>query len=566
MTVLRLFSAAEPRGERALRRILVGGALLGALVALGAAVVTARDRVALEQLARELALDVDSTSPAARALRRELAAAPNGHRAGLGVARAVVATELDPQRWLRVPAGGEGREAARSRQRLAHAERLATAALDAAPADWQATALLGATRYLRLLAERDVALYRHPERWEAPLSLARRRGPAFTEASRLLTAGYLELWPMLSPAKRARARPVLAEAFADAATFDRFFPAWAKLARNREELYLPLPDRADVWRRVASFDAAKSDWPAWLEAQARTERARRREVAQALDEARARARGGDSAGATRLYLLAAQSGSPSLDDAGAFDAAIGERPAGAIGDALAGVSHDWLEWALPLCQLRSCPLSNETFARLATAPGLSGDGVASALLAAGDLPGAELRERREQAQWSEAWAGTLLLKTRLLLTRGDLDGARSALALVHRDWRRRPAYLIARAELVRHGADPAARSDAEADLRAERRSAWPATEWLWRGSNATLSLLAARPARALRIELHEAPPQGAIVELQWNGGALPLQVVTADQRSLGVRVEVEGTETPNLLRLRTLAGGRVRPGMVELVD
>ena len=60
--------------------------------------------------------------------------------------------------------------------------------------------------------------------------------------------------------------------------------------------------------------------------------------------------------------------------------------------------------------------------------------------------------------------------------------------------------------------------------------------------------------------------EGAIVELQWNGGALPLQVVTADQRSLGVRVEVEGTETPNLLRLRTLAGGRVRPGMVELVD
>lgn len=563
MTVLRLFSAAEPRGERALRRILVGGALLGALVALGASVVTARNRVALEQLARELALDVDSTSPAARALRRELAAAPNGHRAGLALVRAVVATELDPQRWLRVPAGGEGREAARSRERLAHAERLATAALDAAPADWQATALLGATRYLRLLAERDVALYRHPERWEAPLSLARRRGPAFTEASRLLTAGYLELWPMLSPAKRALARPVLAEAFADSATFDRFFPAWAKLARNREELYLPLPDREEVWLRLAAFHAEKAEWPAWLAAHDRAERARRTELDHTLEEARARAAGGDTAGAVRLFVRAAQSGSPALADAASFEAAIRERPAGAIGDRLAAVTRDWLTWAVPLCRLRPYPLAPGTFARLATSPGLYPEDVATALLLAGDLAAAERLERREESQWSESWASYLLLKVRHLVGHGEREGARSALALVHRNWRQRLPTLLAREEVARLGPDFAARNMAEADLAAARRDSWQPTDWIWRGPIAELELLPSRPSRAIRLHLLEVPAKGAVVELQWNGRALPLQVVSAEQTLMVV--EAGGEEAPSLLRLRSLAGGPVRPGRVELV-
>lgn len=556
-----LSSPALPR-PGPLRAALVLAALAGAVALLAVSRADRRGRDGLVALAAELGLDEPAARPGQRDLAERIREEESLPRARLALARALLAREMDVRRWRELPPGEAEAEIARSRDRLAAAEELADAALAALPASWEAPHLLGGARLLGLLGRRDARLFREPDLWEAPLELARRRGQAFREPSQLLTAAYLEIWPMLGLAARGRAREVLGEAFTDPATFDRFFPAWAKIARTPRELAQPLPDRAAVWRRVASHHAAQTDWPRWLEAHELEERARAREIEELLGEGRARQRGGDAAGAAGAYLRAAAQTRQGRAEAPLFDQAIRQRPAGAPSGALAGPGRAWLEWAAALGSLGEPPLAPETLDRVArSTPGLPPELVAWALLAAGDLPAAELVERREESQWSEAWGGYLLAKAAALLDRGDAPGAAAALAPLHREWKRRPAALALRVRLARAEPTLAPRGEAEAAYEAARRREWEAIDWRWRGPAALLELLPEAPAAGLVLALDEVPAAGAVVEIQWNGSALAPRIVRPGE-VLALPLAIP--DTPGLLRVESLAGGRVRPGRVEI--
>jgi len=556
-----LSSPALPR-PWPLRAALVLVALAGAVALLAVARADRRGREGLVALAAELGLDEPAARPGRRDLADRIRDEESLPRARIALARALLAREMDVRRWRALPPAEAEAETARSGERLAAAEALAGEALAVLPASWEAPYLLGGSRLLGMLGRRDARLFRDPERWEAPLELARRRGQAFREPSQLLTAAYLEIWPMLGLGARGRAREVLGEAFTDPATFDRFFPAWARIARTPRELVQPLPDRAAVWRRVASHHAAKSDWPRWLEAHELAERARGREIAELLAEGRARQRGGDAAGAAGAFLSAAARTRPGRAEASVFDQAIRERPAGAPSGALAGPGRAWLEWAAALSSVGPPPLAPETLERVARGtPGLPLELVAWALLAAGDLPAAELVERREESQWSETWGGYLLAKAAALLDRGDAPGAAVALAPLHREWKRRPAALALRVRLSRADPTLAPRGEAEAAYEAARRREWEAIDWRWRGPAALLEILPDAPATGLALALDEVPAAGAVVEIQWNGTALAPRIVRPGEL---LALPIQIADTPGLLRVESLAGGRVRPGRAEI--
>ena len=550
------------RRSRLPRAGLVAGALAVALALVATDCARRRGHDELLALATSLGFDATPKRPGSRPLGERLRDEESLPRARLTLARALLAHELDARRWRALPAEEAAAESARSEERLAAAERLATAALAALPASWEAPYLLGGARLVGLLGRRDVRLVRAPERWEAPLALARERGPVFREPSQLLAAAYLEIWPMLSLAAQGRARTVLGEAFADPATFDRFFPAWARIARTPHELAQPLPDRAGVWNRVASHYAAQADWPHWLEAHDRATRARTQEIEELLAESRARQRGGDRAGAAAAAVQAGALTRPGRAEAPLFDQAVRSRPAGAPAPALAAAARAWLEWAATLAPFAPLPLAPETLERTARGtPGLPPELVAWALAAAGDLPAAELVERRQESQWSEAWGGYLLAKAALLLDRGDPVAAAAALAPLHREWRRRPAALALRLRLARIDPTLAPRGEAEAAFAAAHRDRWEATVWRWRGSAALLELLPATSATGLTLAFDEVPAAGAVVAIQWQGEALVPRAVRPGSE---LDLPLEIAAAPGLLRVESLAGGRVRPGRVTL--
>jgi len=494
---------------------------------------------------------------------RRLARESNGARAETILAHTLLSVELDAGRVYALGPADLALEAGRGADRRELAGRLARAALAREPASWEAPLVLGAIAFLDLTAARDTRLFERPELWSAPLELARRRAPAFSEPSQLLAAVNLELWPALGRGARDHARVILREAFRDLQTFDRLFAAWSAIARNRRELYDPLPDRPEVWERVLGFHAAQSDWAGYLDAESRWQRSQHDTLAETLAEARRRLAGGDAAGARTAYVELARRSRPSLAAAPLYTNALTERPAGAVGDALGASARRWLHWAEALCLVRECPLPREAFARLAG--GVIGNDAelqAFAYLESGDLPAAELVERRTEAQWSEAWAPFLLLKAERLTAARDFESAATTLAAVHRNWRGRLPLAIARRRLAAAGYAGLSLAQAEEALARFQRSTWEPVDWLWQGPTVRLELFPSRHAAGLELELEQVPARGAIVALQWNGEPLALRVIPAGERRLELDLEV--APEPALLSFEAVAGGQVRPGRVEL--
>ena len=66
----------------------------------------------------------------------------------------------------------------------------------------------------------------------------------------------------------------------------------------------------------------------------------------------------------------------------------------------------------------------------------------------------------------------------------------------------------------------------------------------------------------LSIAIAEAPSGGAVAELRWDGSSVALRPVAARQE-IELRMEVE--PRLHLLELRSLAGGEIRPGSIQLL-
>lgn len=496
-------------------------------------------------------------------LAQRLASEPDPLRQRLLLARRLVTAEVDPERLADLTRGGAPDLSSRARvERLELARRFALDVLRARPAAWDAAMLLGAATYLARSIDRDPRLFTDQRGWEGPLELAWELAPTEPETGRFLVTAYLELWPSLSDAKRRRARDLLAEAFADPATFGRLVGAWLSVAGNRREAFAAIPDEPHAWSTLTDLYARQRDWTAYREARSRWLQTLTVQLGEDLEEAGRRRAGGYPRAARDLYLQILERAVPSARHLPLVRRVLRETPAGPPAPRTVRAARSWLLWALERQVLGKPSFDADLLDRLAGLAGnLEPHQEAHAALAANRLDEAERIERRTALAWHEDWVPYLLARSRDLLERGDAAGARTTLAQAHRSARERPAYWQARRRLAEAEADPGERREAEERLRSLAADAWPATAWRFRSGEATLELLIANAAQGLTLSFAETPPDGAVVEVRLDGDPVAMAEALAGGETV---LDVNLSAGLHHLEIRPLAGGGVRPGRVTL--
>ncbi|MGV8041905.1 MAG: hypothetical protein AB2L07_18215 [Thermoanaerobaculaceae bacterium] len=485
---------------------------------------------------------------------------PDTARARLSLARALVNEALDMSSFLNLPPREAALEAGRVGERLELAEQLALAAQRERPAAWQAPMLVGAARYLAWSQRGDRRLLTARSRWEQPLLDAVAAAPAEAEPIRLLAATRLELWPALTGADRTAAREVLRLAFRDEATSRLFLATWLRVAGSTEEALAVLPGRSETWAAVARTLAAERDWTAYIEIYRHQDRLRRRELEGQIREVGERLAGGDVVTARRVATTVIGAAPLDTDGAELVAKVVGMLPAAALSSERAGGA--WVRWAGERLVRGQRGLPTQVAARLLGWAGeLPPAELALARLAAGDLAGAELLERRSEETNLEAWGPYFIAKARLLAAMGDVAAARQSLAQVHRTTRKRPAYLHAAVVVAeRQGAAVALTARGAVDEAAADR--WPGTAWVWDGSRAELEIQLARAVSGLDIAIDLAPPAGAVAAVRVDDN--PAELVLA---AAGARVELRRTLTAGLhvVSVSSVTAGRVTPGDVRVI-
>ena len=497
----------------------------------------------------------------AAALGRE----PDPERVRLRAARAVLAAELDPARGQRrqeLPPEQAARESAR---RMEEAARVGREVLARRPACWEAALVQGAATYVGWAQGRDPRLFTAYRQWEAPLEAALRLAPAKREPVRFLAAAYLEVWPVLSPRKREIARRLLAEVMRDPEDLARLLDPWLDTAGSRREAFSVLPDDPAAWGRVATAYARRGDLQGFAAARGRQEEALLGSLRRDLLEAD-RLRGeGRTDQARGLYLSVAVRARPEARYLELIERALERCPPGPVDRQTAERLEPHFARALDRCLFAGCEIEPAALKRLSRfvrepAPSQS----ALAALFAGDLPRAELYERRSDGMGTERWAPYLVAKARVLAARGRADEAQEALSLVHVNWQRRPLYWRARAEVAQAAGDARAAGEARARLVAAARRSWPATEWTWQKGTSRLEMVTGEPASGVTVALDSVPAGGALLELRLDGAALgvfPVRPLAGAAPAL--RAAVPLGRGLHVLEVESL-DGQFLPGTVEL--
>ena len=511
---------------------------------------------------------------------REIEHEPDPGRVDLRAARASLAAELDPARRSDLPPAEEARQRAEGSARMTATARLAGSALAERPAAWEAAMVMGAATYLSWSQARDPQLFTAAPAWERPLETAVALAPGRNEAARLLAAAYLELWPVLSPAKRDRERRLLAGVFTDPAAFASLIGPWLITAANREEAFAPVPQTPEAWAKLQQIYAQQADWQGFCEARERWDLALQASLTSRLAAAEVRRASSDARDRFLEIATDARRGRRYL---GLLGRALEGCPPGSVDRHTAELLKKHLVWTLERCRLDRCPLSPRALRRLAGfCRDLDPRIDAMAALITGDLPRAEVLERTYATDWSEDWAAYRLLKAKLLIERGD-RGERNdranlndriarddrgpepevaaALAGVPTSWQERPSYWQVRAAAAREARDAAAEAVAARELARLAAREWPATAWHFYDGLPRLELLAAAGASGLELTIDEAPPRGAAAEVRLDESILGTFPVTA-----GMVVSLPTPIAPglHLLEIDSVAGGAVLPGAVRL--
>ena len=323
-------------------------------------------------------------------------------RAATLLAWQLLAYELDGRRLLELPAGERAAELHRGIDRLRLAHRLARSVLPRQPASWQAATVLGAARYFE--AERAGSRENALAAWRDPLRAATQLAPGHPEPARLLASAYLSRWSSLTAAERSELRPVLARALEDVTSFELLIPTWVRLAPSMTEMMEPIPDRPAAWERLGREFLRQDDLERYCVARQRWLACLPEDLDQRIDRARARLAGGARGWAVDILrgVLAAPA---RLAHAEAFSAAVQDLPAEIDDVPLRRDLARWLRWALALCQVGRCPLSDEVMAELGRRiPGLPEvEAALSGRLAEGADPAAELARDRLRALSAAAW-------------------------------------------------------------------------------------------------------------------------------------------------------------------
>ncbi len=485
-----------------------------------------------------------------RSARRE----PDPYWGRLAVARALVAEAVDPSHFTSLPSREAALEMGRVGERLELAQRLAADAAAQRPVVWQAPMLVGAASYLEASRTGSPRLLTDRASWQAPLERAAALAPGSHEPARFLAAADLETWRALSPEEQDAARQVIGEAFSDPATFRRLAGPWMEVAESRDVAFALVPDSPESWEVVGRWAAGRRDWDTYCVAADRGDDALTRDAAQRLAEVEARLAGGDPVGARAAALALVAAAPPDRELASTVARALELCPPGPATSQSIKAFAPWLEWALAGFARGVTLLPTQAVGRLVEGSRtLDPPQRALALLAAGRLVEAEALDRHVEDLNTERWAPYDLSKARDLADRGEIEGARTAFALVHPTWRDLPQAGPLASRLGVHGAPPAA------------ASSWPATAWRWHRGTAWLDVLPATPGPALDITIAQAPAAGAVAEVAvgfsrvWRGEVGAGATIT-------VPITTPAPDAPLVVTLRSVAGGRVMPGEVRMVD
>lgn len=446
---------------------------------------------------------------------------------------------------------------------LAQVQQLARQVLDEQPSNWQATMFLGAATYMDLLLNQDPRLFTEARSWEAPLERALADAAGRPEPARFLVTTYLELWYALSPAKRERAYELLVQVFArDPAAFSQLVPTWLQLADDTEEAFAPIPDDPQAWALVAGLYAEQHDWRTFRLAEMRRLDSLELELRQALEEAQERLRRGDTYSSRQLFMKVLNTAPLDLRFAPLVSEALSAAPAGIHSQSSPRRLKRWLEWSLELADLGHQPLASDAFGRLWAVTGkLPPAQSARAAIYAGDLHSAERFERRADTLSIKSWAPYLLAKADLLITRGLLDEAATALRQVDPASRQGAAFWRVSGRLGEAERDPALVAQASSKLNQLGRDGWLESEWQRTAGRHTLPLLPAYAATGLEIEIEDAPAQGDVVEVVLDGALVALVPVRSGHP---LRVDLELSPEPHLLQLGSAVEASMQPGRVRL--
>ncbi len=310
-----------------------------------------------------------------------------------------------------------------SAERLLATRELAREALREEPASWRRRCSLAPPSVSSAAARDPRGSHSLAKDWERPLVVAGEFAPPELQPRRLLAAAYLEVWPALTAEKRAKVELLLREAFLEPQTFERLFAPWVEIAGSSSSARRRScrPGRSTYQRLAATAFARQAG---------ATMRCGSRRHRRSLRETFAERPGGGARGRRRAARrrrplwpaagAAALRRPPRRRSRGRRVRAVrrdgARRPPARPRAGVAGPRRRCprLGWAQPLCLVRDCPFSPPAMARLASLAGstLAGSAAAFAALAAGDLPRAELLERRSEELWSEPWAPFLTLKAK----------------------------------------------------------------------------------------------------------------------------------------------------------
>lgn len=543
------FWTLDTAGGRAVR--VAAGALALALAALTASRHFAADRhrrATYEWLAQS-GVTADTA-----ALERE----DDPELMDLRAARAALSSEISAR-----PGDARAPEAVRSA--LEGAARRAAKVLRARPASWEAAFVLGAATYLGRSAARDPRLFTAYRDWEAPLEAASRLAPGRRAPGRMLAGIYLDLWPALSPRKRAVTHQLVAETFTDPSDLERLLPAWLAVATDRREAFSVIPDDPASWERVQAYLGTRGDLLGYRESRLRWDRALFARLGRDLGEADRRRASGNLEVARNLYLSVATRARPERRYLDLVEQALDRCPPGPVDKETAARLAPHLDRALDRCLDAGCEIRPETLKRLSTfVRDLAPQPAALAALFAGDLAQASLIERRSSALWTEEWAPYWIAKARYLAAHGNLEQARAALLEVHHDWQRRPLYWQAQADVAVAAGDEAKAAAARAELGRLARAEWGPADWVWRQDVARLEMVAGPPAGGLEFLLADLPPSGIVLEVRLDGADLGAFAVAAAGGGQLLRVPAAIASGPHVLEISSTFGGRLLPGATRL--
>lgn len=484
--------------------------------------------------------------------------------AELRVARALLNDELDRSWMSGMPAAQQRLEAERGLTRLRDARALAEASWPRRPSSWEAALVQGGAAYLELYRTRDSRLIAGSEMWERPLLAAHRLGPSQTGPVRFLAAAYLGNWSSLAAEQRRTAAALVAQGFRDRRTFLLLIRDWLRVAPTRRQALEPIPDQPWAWETLMRIFAAAGDHEWEVAARRRWHDSLEADQERVLADARTALIRGEKRRARHLLLTLLERLPRSLGFAPTMGELLEILPPGPTGGEHAAAFADWLDWALELCVLKECPFEERASSRLAL---LSGDLLpatrALAFLAAGDLPQAQLVQRRFAQTAIDAWVPYFLLKAEVLARSGRFEDAVQSLAALPASSRDQPRFWIAQREIARLAADSTGEAESALALSGLSRSTWSLTDWRRTASTARLEVLPETEASGLTIEVVDAEPGGAIFDVLWDGRLVAIRRTTGPEARFEIELPVEAGL--HYLDIVFHSGGSARPGTVSIL-